>query len=576
MRTIVDCLARHLIDIPERVLCHFVHDDAETPITFGELLEQAGRYARCYRQRGVHAGDSVIIVLRHSPHILYSFVGAMLAGAIPSIMAFPSEKQDPVLYWDSHRQLFRRVGRCTLVTYAENLADARARIEDGAVSVLLPEEINQSEPPGTVVGFPEVDPEAIAFLQHTSGTTGLKKGIALSHRAVLRQVESYRAALHLRPDDCIASWLPLYHDMGLIACFILPLLTGTPVVWMDPFEWVYRPALLFEAIERHRATLVWLPNFSFHHLAATLDADAAHDLSSVRAFINCSESCKADTFAQFLGRFGRMGVGAGQLQTCYAMAETVFAVTQSSLDRPVRVLGVEREALLSRGQAVKTADASPGLALLSVGPPVPGMHVRIVDDSRRPCPDGRVGEVAVAGDFLFSGYYRLPAETNAVLDGDWYHTGDLGFLHDGELYITGRKKDILIVNGRNYYAHDIEYLVSQVPGVKGGRCVAVGIDNADTGSEEVVVIAETGTRDEPARREMNRKVKQQVLQALNLHVREVHLVDPGWIVKTTSGKMDRAENKRKYVAWLQTPGEPPPHPTLSPRGGEGRVRGHAA
>lgn len=250
--------------------------------------------------------------------------------------------------------------------------------------------------------------EDVAFIQHSSGTTGLKKGVQLSYGAVAAQISSYAEKLVLADSSCIASWLPLYHDMGLIACFILPLTLGVPVVSLDAFEWVTRPALLFEAIEEHRCTHVWLPNFAFHHLCRTVDPAHGYALGGVQAFIDCSEPCKAETFDLFVETFGSCGVTREQLQCCYAMAETVFAVTQTTL-----------------GQRVQEYQAGkPSRRVLSCGKIISGLDVKIVDRQDVALAPGEVGEIAVRGSFLFTGYFKNEDER---LSGGWYRTGDTGF-----------------------------------------------------------------------------------------------------------------------------------------------------
>ncbi len=521
--TVIDYLERNFRERGGSVFAYFIRDERTEVITHADLLRRAAAYAEHYRKVGVHAGDSVIIILQHCPDLLYAFVGALLHGAVPSFMPFPSHKQDVELYWTSHRKLFERIGTRALVTYEENLPALRQHVGLAGLHVATPGDIAHHaaiEPK-----FNAAAPEAIALLQHTSGTTGLKKGIALAHRAIVNQVRSYASVLGLGDQDCIASWLPLYHDMGLIACFIQPLLLGVPVVMMDPFEWVLDPAMLLRAVETYRATFVWLPNFSFQHMALTVDTSLRCNIGQVKAFVNCSEPCKSATFTKFLETFAPWGVRREQLQTCYAMAETVFAVTQTKLQEPV----LETD------------------GFLSVGQPIPGIEVRVVDEARRAVPDGVVGEIAITGDCLFSGYYCQPDETHAVLDACWFYSGDLGFKADGHLYIAGRKKDLIIVNGRNYYAHHLEEIANRVDGVKKGRVVAIGIFNPSVGSENAVLIAETPAIVPDECVDIARSIKTAVLRELDLAVADVHLVARDWIVKTTSGKISREENKAKYL-----------------------------
>jgi len=550
MQTILDALpSREIQD--QKTFCHFIQSGRETRISREELLRGAERYANLFRQRGVRPGEVVLIILRHSPDLLYSFLGAMLAGSIPSFLPYPTSKQDTRLYWSSHQRLFERIAAGAVLTYRENIESLRQNITSLPLHILISEEA-ASFP----AGFDRSDaiPGQTALLQHSSGTTGLKKGVALSHQAVLRQVTHYAKALNITSGDCIVSWLPLYHDMGLIACFMLPLLTNTPVVMVDPFEWVVNPQILFDAIQAHRGTLCWLPNFAFHHLCRTVRPSPDLNLSSIRAWINCSEPCRAETFQLFARAFARAGVKLEHLQVCYAMAEAVFAVTQTPLGRAPGVLTVSPEILRSQGRIVEVASESCQQSVLSTGPAIPGLQIRIANDRGEALPDDCVGEILIAGDCLFSGYFKLDEETRRKLHGGWYRTGDLGFLHKNDLYVTGRKNDLIIVHGRNYYAHELEYLVNQVPGTYPGRNVATGWFRPEIGSEEVVIIAEIKPESGVDRVQLTQDIKQRLLDQTGLLVFDVHLVNPGWLIKTTSGKISRIENLNKYRAALVSNG----------------------
>ena len=527
------------------LFCEFLQGGAHTALRYGDLRRGAERYAGFLQSRGVRRGEVVLVVLRHSPDLFSAFLGAMLMGAVPSFMPFPTSKQEPRLYWSSHQKLLDRMATGTLLTYGENLtAVAECTRHDGWRLLGVEQAIDAQ----THFLPASVSPDQIAFLQHSSGTTGLKKGVALTHRAVLRQVRSYAERLQLRPGDRVVSWLPLYHDMGLIACFLLPLITRVPVVMMDPFEWVVSPGRLFDAIQRFRGTHCWQPNFAFHHLCRTVRPSPELDLSSMRAWINCSEPCRAESFDLFVRRFAGAGVRAEHLQVCYAMAETVFAVTQTEPDRPVRRLCVEPDALRLGCAVPAKSDAASSTVLLSTGSPISGLSVQIRDDQGQPVTEGLIGEICIAGDCLFDGYFLLPEETHRKLREGWYHSGDLGFLREGSLYVTGRKNDLIIVHGRNYYAHELEFLVNQVPGVQPGRTVAAGYFRSEVGSEEVVIIAEAPTITEAARGDLSQQIKQALLDQAGLLVFDVHLVEAGWLIKTTSGKVSRVENLAKYQA----------------------------
>jgi fatty-acyl-CoA synthase len=546
MELLLDAFASDARSEPT-TFCHFIQSGGETKITYADLRKGASRYAHFYSMNGIQRGEVVVIILRHSPELIYAFLGAMLAGGIPSFMPPPTSKQDSRVYWSSHQQLFARINGGVLLTGIAFAPAIRENLPDLPLRLLIAEEAVDQPLQFAASSAKAAD---IAFLQHSSGTTGLKKGVALSHTAVLTQIASYAAALQLSPSDRIVSWLPLYHDMGLIACFLLPLVTRTPVIMIDPFEWVVNPTLLFDAIKQYRGTLCWQPNFAFHHLARTVRTSARLDLSSMRAWIDCSEPCRAETFELFERKFATAGVRPDQLQVCYAMAETVFAITQTPVGQPPRILAIDAETMGMEQRAQGISVDSAHQVVLSTGRAISGLYIRIVDAERRPLPDGSVGEICVSGDCLFSGYHRLPSETRRKLYEGWYYTGDRGFLRDGELYVTGRNHDLIIVHGRNYYAHELEFIVNQAPHVHPGRTVATGWFRPEVGSEEVIIIAETDRIAETERILLAQAIKDLLLSATGLAVFDVHLVPTGWVIKTTSGKLSRVDNLQKYLAAL--------------------------
>jgi acyl-CoA synthetase (AMP-forming)/AMP-acid ligase II len=386
----------------------------------------------------------------------------------------------------------------------------------------------------------------VALLQHSSGTTGLKKGVALSYAAIASQVRSYQVALVLREDDLIASWLPLYHDMGLIACLIVPLSAGVPTIHIDPFEWTARPGILFERITQFHATLCWLPNFAFEHLTTVAQRDTMrYELSSVRAFINCSEVCKPETFDRFVAAFSSSGVTHEAMQCCYAMAETVFAVTQTRAGIPPRRIWIDPTDL-GAGQQIRLAVPGPGSReLVEVGSAIPGAMLRAHDASGSPLPDGVVGELGVSADFLFTGYYQQPELTRERLRDGVYFTRDLGFTYSGSVFVLGRLDDVIIVNGRNLYAHEVEALLQGVTGIKKGRTVAVPWNDERNGTQALAIIAERDGTLQRADSAIRAEVLSTVFSVTQATARLIHLVPEGWLVKTTSGKISRDLNLKK-------------------------------
>ena len=514
-----------------------------------------------FRPTGSRPGDHVVVIVaQHGLDAYAAFLGAMRAGLVACFLPRPSPKQDPSLYWANHRDVLARIGPAAVVSDADLLDHLRA-VLNRDVPLLNADDL-PLQPDDRLPDLADVeDDNTPALLQHSSGTTGLKKGVILTHGQIRRQVAAYAAALSMTADDTVASWLPLYHDMGLITGFLLPLSLGSPIVCMDPFDWLAKPDSILVAIKRFRAAFCWLPNFAFAHLCNTANTDADYDLSSVRAFVDCSEPCRAETLQAFEDRFSRHGLRAGALTACYAMAETVFAVTQSSPERPRRLLSVDANRLNSSEVHIVPEGASGATRLVSCGTPISGTAIRIVPIASRqkglagalrrsvarPSQASHVvGEIQVESVSAFGGYHRDLAATAACLDGTWYKTGDLGFLHDGELYVTGRLKDLIIVNGRNFYAHDIEAAASSVPGVKPGRAVAFAVERSAAGSDGAVVLAETAPGDGDYAT-LARNVKQAVFDLLGLTLHHVGIRQAGALVKTTSGKLCRHENRRRYA-----------------------------
>jgi fatty-acyl-CoA synthase len=535
-----------------RVLANSRARGERTAIIFGDQRwswETLGRRIGGWSSRladAVPAQEVVLLFLPQVPEAIACFFGAMAAGAVPSFMPLPSAKQEPRRYWAGHRQLLALIRPAVVVAPRAHVEAIAGLCEPGTTRVLVFED----GPPDAEPTLPqEPAAEAVALLQHSSGTTGLKKGVTLGHAAIVAQVETYAATLGASADDTVVSWLPMYHDMGLIACTVMPALLGQTLVLLDPFEWVAAPSMLFEAITVHRGHWVWLPNFAFEHLRRTVPADGSRfDLRSVRAFIDCSEPCRAATFDRFATAFAPLGVQSAQLQVCYAMAETVFAVTQTPPGAPPRRLRVRGDRLAAH-EVVPAPDGD--VELLSCGPLLPGCVANIERrDDGCASPVLEVGEIVVSSTFLFSGYYRRPELSAQVLAHGRYRTRDLGFVHDGELYVLGRKDDLLISNGRNYFAHEIEQIANRVEGIKAGRNVALGLYNPDIGSDEVWLVQECGDADPAATRALRRSVRLAVQEQLGLTLRDVVLVPPGWLVKTTSGKISREANLGKLAGKL--------------------------
>jgi acyl-CoA synthetase (AMP-forming)/AMP-acid ligase II len=552
MKTLPQVLHQNLTSDPDRIALHLLETDRKVSISTEEFILGASSYSQSLRSVGIGKGDVVIIILQHGLELINSFWGSILLGAIPSIMPFLTEKVTPETYRKSLASLFDVTKPAAIVTYPEFLSEVETAVQEttSPIAILCSDQVASSN----LASIEELtglacSPEDLAFLQHSSGTTGLQKGVALSHQAVLHQVESYARAIQMTSEDVVVSWLPLYHDMGLIAGFVMPILLQSPLVLMSPFDWVRAPYRLLQAVTEFQGTLTWLPNFAYNFCAKKIrDRDLeAVDLSSWRAIINCSEPMRSGSHQMFLERFEPYGLKPSALATCYAMAENVFAVTQGGIKEPVVVDEVNLDSL-QRGHARPVEGNELSIKMLSAGRPIDHTEVRVLAEDGSDAPDRQIGEITLRSNCMLSGYYNREDLTDEAFLEDWYLTGDLGYLAEGELYVTGRKKEIIIVGGKNIYPQDLEELASEIPGVHPGRVVAFGIFNADLGTEDVGIVAESDIEDPEERRQIAIRIRDHVTRNSDIAARYVEVVDRKWLIKTSSGKIARGANRDKFIS----------------------------
>jgi fatty-acyl-CoA synthase len=524
----------------------------DLPFTYQQLLEGAAGYAGTLQKNGIRPGEVVILIFQHSLELILAYFGCILQGAIPSIMPFLTEKLLPERYRADLHSLVGITRPEAIFTYRDFENEVRTAIAGGSSvrRVMLSENAYPPCPPDFHgLGGLSRKPEDIVLLQHSSGTTGLQKGVALSHLAVENQLEHYRHALHLNEKDVIVSWLPLYHDMGLIACFLMPILLQVPLVLLSPFDWVRAPWKLMKAVSDYRGTLSWLPNFAYNFCAQKIrDRDLEGiDLSTWRAVTNCSEPMRYESHQAFHERFQGYGLKWESLCTSYAMAENVFAVTQGGIDGSVTVDEIDREAMQSRKLALPASGNGPSLKMPSAGKPIQGTSVRVLDEQHQDVPERTIGELALRSDCMLTGYYHRPDATEKAIQDGWYLTGDYGYKVGQEVYVCGRKKELIIVGGKNIYPMDLEELAMQVKGVHAGRVVAFGVFNEESGTEDVVLVAEVDTSDPVERQHIEDEIRQTVTRGSAVALRKVSLVGEKWLIKTSSGKNARVQNKEKFL-----------------------------
>ncbi len=521
----------------------WVDEDEQETVTFGEFRSRARCEVANLKKHGLAPGDRSIIIMPQGIAAMTTFVSAMMIGAVPAFLAYPNFKIEPSKYRSGLSGVTANLRAKAVVIDQEFPEEMLECIALDSQAKL----IRAGNRAGESVEFPETNPDSLAFIQHSAGTTGLQKGVALTHAAVLRQLEHLADALQLDPgSDRIYSWLPLYHDMGLIACFMLPMVCHVPVVMQSPLDWVMRPESMLQIVSEHNCTLSWMPNFAFQFIPRRTPKDrwGNYDLSRLRMMINCSEPVRASSMKEFQDAFQ---VRDGVLQSSYAMAENVFAVTQSNAGEGPASIWVDAQQFRSAHRIVPVAEGTPGAVhILSSGRLLPKQRVRVVSDAGESLADDLVGEIAIQSDCLFDGYYnRLDLTAASFVDG-WYRTGDLGFVKDGELYVVGRKKDLLIIGGENIYPQDIEEIVATHPAIHDGRAVALGCYNPDLGTEDIVVIAEVEGEELLAKSEViEQEIRTRIVAELGVAVRTFLLKPPKWIVKSTAGKPARSATREK-------------------------------
>jgi len=550
-RTLVDALLSAPAERP--FVTAWIDEDEQETATFGEFRRMAQVQALLLHDHGVSSGDRVVLIMPQGVPLMTAFVGAMLLGAVPAILAYPNFKVEPSKY------------RFGLAGVTANL-HARAVVIDNAFpddllghvtlgDAQLLRAADAGAPGGEMeLVDPASEPDSLAFIQHSAGTTGLQKGVALTHAAVLRHLEHLSGALNLDEDrDVVYSWLPLYHDMGLIACFIMPMVCHLHVVMQSPLDWVMHPDTMLQIFTDYKCTLAWLPNFTFQFVPRRTPKERwpNYDMSSARALINCSEPVRASSMNEFYDAFASCGLKRSALQASYAMAENVFAVTQSGIHgRPgPQVIWADGQRFRAEHFIAPVPEGTAGaVSFTSSGRLLPSNHVQVVSDSGEVLENGYVGEIAIQSDSLFQGYYNRPDLTAKAIRDGWYYTGDLGFCLDDEVYVVGRKKDLLIIGGENIYPQDIEEIVCSHPAIHDGRAIAMGVFNPDLGTEDIVVVAEVEKEEllEQAD-DIEREIRSSVVANMGVAVRTIFLKPPKWIVKSTAGKAARSTTREKLL-----------------------------
>ncbi len=529
--TLIELLERRAGEAPRSFL-EVV--DADPPRELPRLLEGATRWAGRLRELGVRRGDRVAILMETRLRAVEALLGAFLLRAAVVPLAPPRRLVAPQRDVERIAAALRASGAKVLLAdpkaVARIPADARARL--GVVVAGL-------DDPGSVAADPERgDPADLALVQYTSGSTGMPRGAAITQASLLANLEAIDASLELTIEDRCVDWLPLYHDMGLIGTVLVALSAGASSILIAPETFVVRPAIWLETFTSRRGTYAPAPNFGYQLCASRVSEAALEklDLRSWRVALTGAEPVRVETIDAFTARFARCGFRAEAFLPVYGLAESTLAAAFPPLRRGARIEVVDPEVLRTTGRVERPRDGA-GRALVSVGRPFPGAELRIVDEEGRRLPERVEGEIVLRGPSVMSGYYGDPEGTARVLRGGWLHTGDTGFVADGEVFVTGRLKAVLIRAGEKYHAEDLERAAERVPDVRTGCSAAFAVERP--GAEDAVLVVERGARATVDPVQLARSVADEVRRAEGISPSAVYVVAPGQVPKTSSGKVRR-------------------------------------
>ena len=547
--TLVAALDWHVAQHPDRTHIRFYSDDDEgQTLSYRQLQFESAKVATGLQTAGLLQGQAVAIMLPTGPDYFFSFFGVLLAGGVPVPMYPPPRMAQLEEQLRRYVAILSNCAAPVMITVPEGKQHTQLLCSlVGSLSQVVT--VAELASVGGSHVTPAIKPTDIAFLQYTSGSTGTPKGVVLTHANLMANVRAMGMAVDVRPDDVFVSWLPLYHDMGLIGAWLGSLYHAIPLVVMPPLSFISKPVRWLNAIHRYRGTLSASPNFGYEICLRRLEESdtAGLDLSCWRAAFNGAEAVVPETIERFIERFKPNGFKAESMLPVYGLAESSVGLGFPQLGRGPLIDCIQREAFSRHGTAIPADPKDPtALRFVACGLPLPGHQIRVVDDGGRELPERRQGRIEFRGPSSTSGYYHNSEHTRTLFDGDWLVTGDLGYISGGEIFVTGRKKDIVIRAGRNIYPQEVEQAVSDIEGIR-KDCVAVfGGINPNTGSERLIVLAETRRLDALQGEALRAKINTAVTDLIGEPPDDIVLAPPGAVLKTSSGKVRRAAIRELY------------------------------
>jgi len=547
-QTVVDVLAWHVRQHAARPHVQLYEESGDgAVITYGDLWESAQQVATGLQHHGLAPGDKVALMLPTGFDYLFTFFGILLAGGVPVPIYPPARMSQIEEHLRRHSGIVQNSMARLLVTVPQ--AKHVGQLLKSAAPVLQHVLAATDLAVGGKPQRPVLGPQDTAFLQYTSGSTGNPKGVVLTHANLLANIRTMGSVTNASANDVFVTWLPLYHDMGLIGAWLGSLYYGMLAVMMSPLAFLTRPQRWLHAIHDHRATISAAPNFGYELCLKRLSDEDLRgiDLACWRLAFNGAEPVSPDTMQRFHARLAPYGFRWQALMPVYGLAENSVGLTFPPLGRGPLVAHIERDTFMRDGRAAPASEKDPhALPMVSCGRPLPNHEVRVVDDNGRELPDAFEGHVQFRGPSATSGYYRNPEQTRALFDGDWLETGDMGYIENGELYISGRRKDVIIRAGRNIYPQELEEAIGNIAGVRKGCVVVIGARDQATSTERLVVIAETRETDPIRTEELREKVNASALDLLGAPCDEVVLAPPHTVLKTSSGKIRRAACREAF------------------------------
>ncbi len=547
-RTLIEVLHWHAEQHPDVNHATLIQESGSTALTYEGLRAGALQVASGLVRAGIEPADTIALMMPTSVDYLQAFFGTLLAGAIPVPIYPPTRPAQLEEHVMRHAGILENADARALITSPEARTVAHL-IRSGAGTVRHIWSLEELKRTGTPFVPAAPTETQIALLQYTSGSTGAPKGVILTHANLLANIRAIGKFIHASSTDVFVSWLPLYHDMGLIGAWLGSLYFGCPLVLMPPVAFLTRPVRWLRAIHEYRGTLTASPNFGYEFCARKIDDRELEgiDLSSLRLALNGAEPVEPDTLDRFARRYHPYGLRPATLMPVYGLAEAAVGLAFPPVGREPRVDSVSRTPMLNAGRALPAgADQPSALRFVSCGRALPGYDIRICDPAGNELPERSEGTLQFKGPSATEGYYRHPDATARLFKDGWLDSGDRAYIAAGEIYITGRVKDIIIRRGRHVYPEEIEHVVGELEGVRRGCVVAFGTRDPTTATERLVILAETRVVGSAGVSELKSRVNDRVVQLLGEPPEEIVLAPPHTVLKTSSGKLRRAATRTAY------------------------------